>query len=136
MSWISHVYHLLPTRVAPALTRCACPQGCERKICPNECNGHGRCQSMGYAASLKDPGLGTVYSYKAPWDSEMMYGCNCDDGYFGPDCSLKNCPTGDDPFTGTKLNPATQQYNEKQQVLILNASGARPLQAAPSPLHQ
>ena len=38
-------------------------QACESKACPNKCNGHGRCQSMEYYSSLKDPGAGTVYTY-------------------------------------------------------------------------
>ena len=57
------------------------------------------------------------------WDAGMMHGCNCDDGYFGPDCSQKECPKGDDPFTGTSLDPATQQYNAKQQVGVLVGVG-------------
>lgn len=77
---------------------------------------------MSYFASLADVGEGTVYEYTDPWDAEMMYGCNCDAGYFGPDCSLKECPRGDDPFTGTSIVPATQQYNEKQEV-VCKASG-------------
>ena len=38
---------------------CACESGrfegaaCERKTCTNTCNGHGRCQSMSYYASLQ-----------------------------------------------------------------------------------
>jgi hypothetical protein len=71
---------------------------------------------MNYFSTLKDPGSGAIYSYDNVWDAQSMYGCNCDRGYFGPDCSLKHCPTGDDPFTGTALVPAKQQFNEKQQV--------------------
>ena len=54
-----------------------------------------------YYASLKDPGEGNVCTYDTNWDAKMMFGCNCDSGMFGPDCSLRSCPTGDDPFTGT-----------------------------------
>lgn len=79
---------------------------------------------MSYFSSLKNPGEGTVYSYKNVWDAEMLYGCNCDDGYLGPDCSLKSCPTGDDPFTGTAINPSAQQYNEKQQVVCVATGGS------------
>lgn len=99
-------------------------QACERKTCPNQCNGHGRCQSMSYYASLKNPGVGPVYKYKQVWDADLLYGCNCDSGYFGPDCSLKHCPTGDDPFTGTSIDPKTQQYNEKQQVVCVATDGS------------
>lgn len=47
------------------------------------------------------------------WDEDKIYGCVCDsswdvgmgDGetqepqWFGPDCSLRHCPSGDDPLT-------------------------------------
>lgn len=47
------------------------------------------------------------------WDEEMIYGCVCDSAWevglgagqtqepewFGPDCSLRHCPSGDDPST-------------------------------------
>ncbi|CAM9250601.1 unnamed protein product [Laminaria digitata] len=47
------------------------------------------------------------------WDEEMIYGCVCDSAWevgldagqtqepewFGPDCSLRHCPSGDDPVT-------------------------------------
>lgn len=47
------------------------------------------------------------------WDEEMIYGCVCDSKWevglgagqtqepewFGPDCSLRHCPSGDDPST-------------------------------------
>lgn len=34
----------------------------------------------------------------------MIYGCVCDAGYSGFDCSIKNCPTGDDPLTTGQVN--------------------------------
>lgn len=54
---------------------------CERKSCSSDCLTVGRCLSMEYYASQKDPGEGTVYTYEDIWDAEMMYGCVCDDGY-------------------------------------------------------
>lgn len=47
------------------------------------------------------------------WDYDTIYGCMCDSSwsvgygsgmvqvseFFGPDCSLKHCPSGDDPLT-------------------------------------
>lgn len=84
---------------------------------------------MKYYASLADPGAGPdpsskkIYSYEDVWDADMVYGCNCDDGYFGPDCSLKDCPRGDDPFTGTSIDPANEQYNEKQQIVCVATGG-------------
>jgi hypothetical protein len=38
----------------------------------------------------------TVYSL---WDADKIYGCVCDEGFEGHDCSLKSCPKGDDPLT-------------------------------------
>ena len=81
---------------------------------------------MAYFASLADPGeRPSVYPYAAVWDAHMLYGCNCDEGYLGPDCSLKHCPKGDDPFTGSALNPASQQYNEKQEVVCVASLASR-----------
>lgn len=54
---------------------------------------------MHYYASIKDPGQGTVYTYDTVWDAHKLYGCLCDDGFTGYDCSLRKCPTGDDPGT-------------------------------------
>lgn len=91
-------------------------QACERRSCPMDCNGRGVCMSMKNFAEEKDAGVGTVYSYESIWDSGMMFGCKCDDGFFGPDCSLRDCPTGDDPLTGTSSDPDGKEYNERQTV--------------------
>lgn len=102
---------------------CQCREGfegiaCERQSCPNLCNGVGECQSMYYNALSKDPGSGTVYEYSTRWDAHKIYGCNCDSKYHGIDCSLRYCPNGDDPLTGTNQistkNPL--QFNEIQRV--------------------
>ena len=87
---------------------------CERKSC--SCSGRGKCASLSYYASLKDPGLGTVYAYDAPWDALMMFGCACDSGFGGYDCSLRHCPAGDDPMT-------TGQVTEKQALVCTASSG-------------
>lgn len=53
----------------------------------------------------KDNGEHTDFTYGADpneartWDGDRVHGCMCDHGYTGYDCSLKTCPTGDDPFT-------------------------------------
>mmetsp|Transcript_23393 Transcript_23393/g.70211 ORF Transcript_23393/g.70211 Transcript_23393/m.70211 type:complete len:143 (+) Transcript_23393:240-668(+) len=114
---------------------------CERKSCPDACNGRGRCQNMRYFASLKDPGEGNVFTYESNWDANIMYGCNCDDGVFGPDCSLRYCPHGDDPLTDLVIhNPSNAescladglmmpndrselQVNEQQQIECKADSG-------------
>lgn len=89
--------------------QCQCRVGyegnsCERKTCPAYCNYVGQCQSMYYLATTKDvgsgvinglastgsgAGVGTKFQYTNIWDAYMMYGCNCDTNYFGPDCSQR-----------------------------------------------
>ena len=106
---------------------------CERRSCPNNCNMKGRCVSASRLAAMQDPGeqrkdsgctsahicqdvdcndrdydvCWDTLAYSLPWDADMMYGCVCGEGYEGYDCSLRSCPTGDDPLT-------TSQQNEVQ----------------------
>lgn len=101
--------------------RCTCDIGftgssCNRKVCPNSCSGHGECRSMRYHATMRDLGIGAAVSYTTNWDSDMMHGCVCNSGYTGPDCSLRECPKGDDPLT-------TGQVNEIQSLLCSASSG-------------
>merc|ERR1712188_271862 len=37
-------------------------------------------------------------SYDKAWDSDMHYGCLCDQGYRGPSCALVECPSANDPL--------------------------------------
>jgi hypothetical protein len=37
-------------------------------------------------------------SYES-WEADHVTMCTCQTGYFGPDCSYKMCPKGDDPLT-------------------------------------
>jgi len=118
---------------------CRCLKGftgkaCERKGCPMEngveCSGHGRCVSMrqfakesnGYPVSQN-----TLYQPAAngnAWDADRIYGCVCDstwtvglgDGetqepeWFGPDCSKRHCPSGEDPKRSTVGAPKNREY--------------------------
>lgn len=71
---------------------------CERTVCPDDCNGRGIC----YTAKQLAAESGATYS--TPWDSMKHVGCVCDLGYRGPDCSLQECPTGDDVLGGYGAN--------------------------------
>ena len=77
------------------------------------CSGHGQCLNMGQLAlrSYKDSDSSTdsfTYGLDAnvasTWDSEVIFGCLCDDGWQGYDCSEKSCPRGDDPGTWDQEN--------------------------------
>jgi len=95
---------------------------CQRRTCPNDCSGHGKCRNMQEIAELTyafpptTTSSAVAYdreSTTAHWDSDVSYACVCDSSwtvglgsgqtqqaeYFGPDCSLKRCPSGDDPTT-------------------------------------
>ena len=93
---------------------------CERLACPNDCSSHGQCLSMrelSIAWAQRSPSYaleygGTGYMTSA-WDHDVMHGCLCDSAwpvgyeagqyqlgeYFGPDCSLRRCPTGNNPYS-------------------------------------
>ena len=48
------------------------------------------------ASSLGGDGVGPKYTN---WDFASIGVCNCDMGFFGPDCSRRMCPKADDPVT-------------------------------------
>eukprot|EP01041_Mallomonas_annulata_P011813 gene11813-24749_t len=80
---------------------CICFDGftgnsCQRSACPNNCNGNGICTTLNdisvfegpdYDAAIQTSGDGQGVQYTG-WDRKSITMCNCDDGYFGPDCSL------------------------------------------------
>jgi len=37
-------------------------------------------------------------TYDDAWDSSLQTGCLCDSGYYGADCSMRECPTNSDPL--------------------------------------
>ena len=87
---------------------CSCQEGfegraCERLSCPNGCGGHGTCTSLESLAHHE------YLVYNENWDHDKIYGCRCDAGYTGYDCSLHECPYGDDPMSSS-------QYDEVQTI--------------------
>lgn len=79
--------------------RCLCYKGfegsaCERSVCPKSCQANGVCFSQGDLAD--EAGR----DYSIPWDAYKMYGCVCDIGFRGIDCSWLECPSGLDPRGG------------------------------------
>ena len=103
---------------------------CERLKCPKDCSGRGRCLSSKALARMQDPGIprkesgctsveicndvgctdrdygacSAVNPYEMPWEADHFFGCLCDEGYNGYDCSVRTCAKGDDPLTGSQLN--------------------------------
>lgn len=99
---------------------------CPTSVNGHECSGHGQCMSMEMLATKPNAmpvSPATAYrlaSYvdnitinRYPWDHDKIYGCLCDSTWkvglgagetqegewFGPDCSLRHCPSGDNPRT-------------------------------------
>ncbi len=54
---------------------------CQRNRCFNDCNGRGQCLPQKILAELAGR------NYSVPWDAMKLWGCVCDKGYRGPDCS-------------------------------------------------
>lgn len=107
--------------------RCKCfvpftGSACEIMRCPNECSKRGVCLTMRQLADhpralpLRDNDGSTTYLPEVDgptWDADVVTGCVCDSTwpvglgagetqsaeFFGADCSLRHCPSGDDPDT-------------------------------------
>lgn len=107
--------------------QCECFKGysgkaCQRKGCWNDCSGHGRCVSKQQAARMSSAyPVGQITSYgerrqstnETVWDAQKEFVCVCDSSWavgiefgqrlesewFGPDCSLRHCPSADNPVT-------------------------------------
>ncbi len=87
---------------------CQCNPGtkgltCSQSICHNDCTGHGQCINLYQASEINDGWTlnhTTIYNL---WDSKISYGCQCDPGWSGHDCSIRMCEYGPDPRTGSSL---------------------------------
>lgn len=113
-------------RCDTATGECVCYAGyegsaCQRTVCPNDCSGHGTCRSnQDFAVDFSEavyreqigvdktieaaspaPAVTSYYdyflvTYDKAWDAGMQYGCLCDIGFRGVDCSVVECPTSYD----------------------------------------
>jgi len=101
---------------------CECFDGyegsaCNRKSCPQDCSGHGTCESIrelaehkGFDTRAQHTSAQQPVSYESDnlsieesyaynlWDADISQGCQCDPSYFGADCSLRKCRYGTDPL--------------------------------------
>jgi hypothetical protein len=93
---------------------------CQRTTCPSDCSGHGQCFTLREIAAGSNrnsesrgrnyrevsvdygqtayEGVASAFDYNF-WDADKNQACVCDPGFFGPDCSLRECPRGNDPLT-------------------------------------
>lgn len=68
---------------------------CQRASCPgypDSCSGHGVCKTIRQLASADN---NNIYEL---WDKHSTMGCECDEGFSGPDCSERKCKYGIDPL--------------------------------------
>jgi len=94
------------------------------------CSGTSPCGTRDYSACT------ATYDYSDIWDAEMVYGCKCDEGYSGADCSLRDCPLGDDPLTGMASDTVNGvSVNEKQIITCQANSGERASERAKRASH-
>jgi len=103
---------------------CSCSAGfvgiaCERTKCKNDCSRRGQCVSMKHLAETTRNHLSLQYSYDQVWDADKLFGCKCDDGFGGYDCSTRVCPYGDDPLT-------TAGSHDEIQLLRCRAGASSP----------
>ncbi len=105
---------------------------CQRSACPNGCSGHGKCMTIKQLQAMPNAALfgHSASSYggdesSTTFDEDRIYGCVCDSSwtvgygsgerqtpeYFGADCSLRHCPSGDDPRT--KRQSASNTVNHE-----------------------
>ena len=84
-------------------------KGCRRTTCPNDCSDHGVCKTSHEITKLLSENSAwatfsefdyTTIKYDVAWDASSIRGCECDAGFRGPDCSIKEAPSLADPMGG------------------------------------
>jgi hypothetical protein len=98
-------------------------KGCRRSTCPNDCSGHGTCYYIEELSSFGDKNVidyGTMQTYST-WDKSKIQACVCDPYYEGNDCSLRQCPRGDNILTTGGAN-AVQRIRISDATLVLGTS--------------
>jgi hypothetical protein len=73
--------------------------------------------------SAYDPALGP--SSGIDWEEKVISACECDGGFFGPDCSLRKCPFGDDPETVCDQTALVEQVQKITATVALDLSNNR-----------
>ena len=95
-------------------------QACRRAVCVNECSGHGYCRDIVDMGRDESPLVGGVWDRRYDlWDARTSRVCRCDAGYTGADCSLRQCPRGDDPMTNYTVYIGTAAVDDPTAVHIV-----------------
>lgn len=121
---------------------CACFDGytgsaCQRSVCPNSCSGRGVCRTISTIASSAlnkrfvsstggtnyYQGVVNNFNYRL-WDADKNSACVCDPGFTGPDCSMRECPRGDDPLTATTSTCGNAPCQPEIQGFTLSTAAA------------
>jgi hypothetical protein len=112
---------------------------CQRASCPNDCSGHGTCETIKELAEDKETGdevdgigdlSGIGYLRYELWDKTLTMGCKCDAGYNGPDCSARMCRFGVDPlfipkdYEFSSTNPFVAGLGKKYDSSTANVANA------------
>lgn len=75
---------------------------------------------MNYYAGITSP-----YEYRL-WDADQNSACVCDIGYSGIDCSLRECPKGDDPLTTTAATCGGRTCVDEVQSFSVDGGQTKP----------
>jgi hypothetical protein len=113
---------------------------CQRTACPNDCSGHGVCLTLREIASGSTlttatrgrnyrgvdyyktytvfDGVDAKFDYNL-WDADKNQACVCDRSYYGPDCSMRECPRGNDPLTNQKWHCGNEDCQAEVQAIYI-----------------